>query len=308
MTGNKAQGFLFARLLGLGYRDWRDAPVQSGRKMLKGLGVPAKQTGKKRVISGIEFYDVVKQVSFFGHQLKNLHLVECNLQDATFWYGCLENCIFERCNIESMSFMATKLRDCEFLDCNATEMVFGGYDLRERRSSEFTRCNFTSCDLRRTSHSMEAYSHCKFSNCKLADVEFNGAVFEDCKFVGNVHDVWFERKHSPEQKRPNLMTRCDFREADLRRTYFDNIDLDPSMFATNDDMIWIWNPNVWIQWGATLSRENNPGIDRFVSEMMDRSGRPSLTYRSLFEEDPPEEVERLVEIASASRPREDDRQ
>lgn len=286
-----------AKALGISDLDWRNVEVKDGRKMVVRRAVSRKVTSKAANVAGIRVFRTAEQTALLSQNVRNIHFVDCDLQDVTFWYGCIENCIFERCNIKHMALMATKVNDCVLSECDGRGMVFGGYGLLGHRSSNFRRCSFHKCDFRETYHSTESYYLCDFSDCNLSGVEYHGAVFEDCKFSGKVHDVWFRQRDREGQRRQNYMSRCDFRDADVRRVYFSNIDLNPAMFTSNEDMIWICKPEVWVRWGATLSKEANPGADRFIAEVIRESGTPSLTYRSLFRHSSAEDVERLIQIA-----------
>ncbi|KKL03849.1 hypothetical protein LCGC14_2622030, partial [marine sediment metagenome] len=83
-------------------------------------------------------------------------------------------------------------------------------------------CLFEGANFRKAGSIRPELLRCTFRDCKLKGMDFNAASFEDCKFEGEIRDVWFrggypysygDRQFGRAKK--NRMTNVSFAKAEL---------------------------------------------------------------------------------------------
>jgi hypothetical protein len=95
--------------------------------------------------------------------------------------------------------------------------------------------------MRDTMYSDSVFDKCDFLDCNLKRVDFEGSRFFNCRFTGDVKEVFFRKygRITPRRK-PNEMLNIDFSEAKLESVSFvDDIDLTGCKFPLSEDYIHI---------------------------------------------------------------------
>jgi uncharacterized protein YjbI with pentapeptide repeats len=286
----------------------------AGRVYIDGLTVPEpKPTGEGFTVAGLTFGVLGNIQSLRKVTWENLHFVDCNLCHLGFFRCAIRNCRFDRCDCRHLGFWESQISDTAFEKCDMREVAFGGNDVfRPKHRNEFRSVIFERCDLRESAHSCELYKDCTFRHCHYGRLDFSGAVFEDCLFEGNLGEAMFANRDPEFLKMPeNKLLRTDFRNADVSQAAFDNIDIDPSWFPVDDDLIILHHgAEDWRRWLREGYIEPTEGSVWFIEEMARRSGTPSifskslLTNRATFTED---QVEALIAISEGRTPKAPDK-
>jgi uncharacterized protein YjbI with pentapeptide repeats len=278
--------------------------VVDGRMVIKGLR--AQQPSPQSVFSlkGRDYVITQADQLFKRVDWTALRFVDCDFSEIGFFEAKMSDCIFEKCKFKKAGFWDSHLERSRFIACDLRHCAFGGADFKKPHPNRFEVVAFERCDLRASAHSCEVFSGCAIDNCNVNALDFLGAVFEDCTFTGKFTEVTFRRGISLYSSMPeNKLLRCDFTKADITWCQFLNIDIDPSSFAQDDDLIILWHgPEDWRAWLEEGHIPATEGAVRYIQDLRDNSGTPAICSRAalstIFK---PEEVRALVDIANRGR-------
>jgi uncharacterized protein YjbI with pentapeptide repeats len=274
-------------------------PTIDGRAIVEGLTVPQPtREGGHRTFGrvGIQFLKNVQLVR--GITLRKVHFRRGDLREVGFISCRFDDCVFEDCNCQSMGMWMTEIDNCRFINCDLRSAALGGIDHGRPRPNRYRNVRFEECDMRSSLHSCELYSHCAFVNCKHFGTDFMGAVFEDSYFEGVLDEVIFRAKGECPKTR-NLLTRTDFRKADVTHCQFIGIDIDPAMFSEESLIILHHGPKDWLNWAESGVSSAGAGFRIFIEMQVQHTGSPGIVSRDwLLEMFSGEDVQKLERIAS----------
>ena len=277
-------------------------PTRGGRIAVEGLQTPRHATTSGLGFKGLAFYIADGLEFMWRKQWRDLHFVDCDFTDLLFFSCSITNCVFERCILTETGFWNSRVLDAQFLDCDLRSAAFGGVSSRRPRPNVFNSVEFLRCDLSDTAHSCELFTSCRFEDCRYGSpgrCDFHAARFEDCSFKGELSEVIFRSRMLGEYPGvpPNVLARCDFREADITWTAFFGIDLDPAAFADDPDLIFLHHgPEDWRNWLDQGHVEADEGTSWRIGEEMKRSGTPTVVSRKTLTKHSTEAVDALARL------------
>lgn len=206
-----------------------------------------------RVLLISPFGKVEKYQDFRGLDLSkygDIESVEVNgaiFSNASFDGVKISNSIFRDCRFICASFKSTSEYGNIFENCEFAKTSFDkaklGYNASAFKSCSFIKCNFETSEFIKP-----VFSKCLFELCKLNGVDFSVSSFIECKFVGELDDVWFRGDYMLPGDRKiygdfdlNEMKNVDFSEAKLSwLTFTDGVKLD-SVKLPNDEFVFYLN-------------------------------------------------------------------
>jgi len=274
-----------------------------GRWMIEGLKFEQPRTKDSIGLRSMVFDLVSGQHDLRRVNWSHLHFVKSDLSELSFTGAHIEDCIFEDCRCQGVGLWKSMIIDCAFHSCDLQRVAFGGIDYLRRKTNTYLRTVFEATDMRDSAHSCETYRLCVFDRCRLDSVDFQGAIFEGCVFRGALNETRFRGFNPNCPKFPrNKLSGCNFKEAEIGISDFLNIDLDPSMFPNDPDILYLWHgPLDWTKWLDRMGDRATDGTRLFVKLASETSGTPTMVSRnyllSIFKE---EEVKWLVDIANDS--------
>ena len=281
-------------------------PEIDGRILIEGMTVPKPIATSSFQHEG-KTHSLTKNDQHLSRKRwRNLHFRKCDLRDLAFFNCSFSNCVFERCDCRHQGFWNSAVEQCNFFRSKLSSVAFGGTGLRPGSGSKnrFIDLVFDGCDFRYGAHSNELFSRCRFANCRFDAVNFNGAVFEDCQFEGKVYNTMFQACYSGlrRQGTQNSMARCNFTGADVSLCAFVGIDLNPDMFAKDNDVIILpKGPADWLEWGRRIDADNHQhkGTRWWIDLKAEQSGAPTMTTRRDLAQFSDKEVDELIRITKA---------
>jgi len=273
-----------------------------GHTTLRGGNVARLPEAGTLKVQGVEFQLTARSAHMKRAEIDDFSLYSCNCSGVKFFNARISNCQFDQCNLSQIGFWDSRVEDCTFIRTDFRDAAFGGinFDSKRKNPNIFRRVQFEKCDFRGSSHSCEVYEQCTFNNCNLHGVMFFGAVFIDCTFRGHLEAVEFNALHFLcKDCIHNRLDRCDFQQARLHDCIFRNLSLNPDMFGSNPDSIWLRNgKDDLTKWYRKFPAENF-----FIQWLIEQAGTPTFVSRNSLVEAAftPEQIQWLVDIAGQKR-------
>jgi uncharacterized protein YjbI with pentapeptide repeats len=142
------------------------------------------------------------------------------LNSLRFFDSEVTNCVFVRCSCRDLRLWRTSFKKCFFRGTDLRGSSLGA--VLEGRRNSFEDLIFERANLRDTSFNSAEFTPCIFKDNKLKKIDFRGSIFVDCVFEGKLEEVIFSDRGIDAAKdfSPNLMTRVDFSNAELRWVEF----------------------------------------------------------------------------------------
>jgi uncharacterized protein YjbI with pentapeptide repeats len=207
-----------------------------GRLSCRGLKLaPPKPTGRSWL--GGLFVGVEKQTILSGVRVRDIDFSEAILDSAIFENCTFENCLFDRAKCRRWVVGASNFTMCRFLKSDLRGSGLGGVSKNSRSERNcYEDTQFVDADLRDTAYLSAVFRRCTFESSRLDDVDFQGSAFENCRFVGRLRRVCFQKTAFGGEHLPcNAMKCIDFSEAYFEDVEFRRLDLDDVIFPKHPD-------------------------------------------------------------------------
>ena len=127
-------------------------------------------------------------------------------QAFTLQKGEYEKCVFKNLDLSNKKLFEMRFFDCEFIHCNLS--------MANIAQTVFSGCQFTACKM----------LGLHFDHCSAFGLSFN---FTECNLS---HSVFYKLKIPKTQFISCLLHECDFTDADLNTSLFNDCDLLHSKF------------------------------------------------------------------------------
>jgi len=127
-----------------------------------------------------------------GSRIQDFHIENADMSGAKFGCLILKNSLFQNCRFDKALFDTFNERSCRFenVSFRCVEFVNAGIGLH---CSIYREVDFSDADLRDTSFYTPQFMSCTFDKTKLSRVDFSASNFVDCRFVGKLKTVWFNK-------------------------------------------------------------------------------------------------------------------
>lgn len=153
----------------------------------------------------------------------NYDFTETNFNHPVFKKVIFENCVFNKSNINDARFYSCNFKNCHFKSIDFSNTTIGAH------GGTYENCIFEKCNFRGASVYLPEFLKCKFDNCKLKKIDFHASYFYECKFIGKLSEVVFNKEYISDitlGAKPNPMYKVDFSEATFDKyVIFNNCDL-----------------------------------------------------------------------------------
>jgi uncharacterized protein YjbI with pentapeptide repeats len=193
------------------------------------VGSEDSRLGRFAILQGLTEFRNVRWdgIDFTGSRLNSLR----------FFDSEVTNCVFDKCSCRDLRLWRTSFKKCFFRATDLRGSSLGA--VLEGRRNSFEDLIFERADLRDISFNSAEFTRCSFKDSKLKKIDFRGSIFVDCVFEGKLEEVIFSDRRIDAAKdlSPNLMTRVDFSNAELRWVEFRRLDLAGVKFPTSDEYI-----------------------------------------------------------------------
>ncbi|HEY9128771.1 MAG TPA: pentapeptide repeat-containing protein, partial [Sulfurovum sp.] len=260
---------------------WKDFKVSS---LSGGLMRKRKIKSPFNMVDGI--YQDFRGITI-DEDIKKVDMTNIDFTYSSFLkFSRFQECIFKNVLFVNSDMNHFKEHNCEFIEClfenvelNNAKIGYGG--------SIYRNCIFRNCDFRKISIIKPEFTNCTFENCNLEGVDFNVSYFENCKFIGNINDVWFRGDYAfpTDLKeygtfRKNEMKNIDFSNTKLSwLTFTDGIPLNAIILPDDKFIIYLENKEKSIT-------EATKRVDQVFNDYKDKTLAIKILNELLDETDP----------------------